>query len=345
MERRLTRCRASRLVALAALPACAAACDRPPPPIGEHHEVAVATPPEIWQALAPQIVAALEPRTFTVRNERIFDVAYIPPGHDAWRGELRRMRKILLIGSAHEPLIAEALTGRDWKRLRLPAVIQLTDVWAQQQLVTVALLPEAAGPGALEPLLPRIGEALLERLKEHARLRMAVTPPNERLAEHLRQVEGFTLAVPSRYDASEPEPGVYVFRHEDEGLTPIIQGIAVDSRPRGTVAWTAQAAGEWRARLAERLNEPGHVTEALPRWHEAEVAGQRTLHVQGVWSLPPGGWPGGGPFMSRLVECGDRVYLLDAWLYAPGDAKYELMVQLDIILDTFRCPAAGPRDV
>src|SRR5690606_30676983 len=108
-------------------------------------------------------------------------------------------------------------------------------------LVTVALLPEAAGPGALEPLLPKIGEALLERLMDHARLRMAVTPPNERLAEHLRQVEGFTLAVPSNYAASRPEPGVYVFRHEEKRLTPVIQGIVVDSRPRGTVAWTAQA--------------------------------------------------------------------------------------------------------
>lgn len=343
MEGQLTRRRASRLVALAALLTCAAACDKPPP-IGEHHELAVATPPEIWQALAPQIVAALEPRTFTVRNERIFDVAYIPPAHDAWRGELRRMRKVLLIGSADEPLIAEALAGRDWKRLRLPAVIQLPDVWAQQQLVTVALLPEGAGPGALEPLLPKIGETLLEQLKEHARLRMAVMPPNERLVEQLRQVEGFTLAVPTTYDASQPEPGVYVFRHEEEGLTPVIQSIAVDSRPRGAVEWTARAAGEWRARLAERLNEPGHITEALPRWHEAEVAGQRTLHVQGVWSLLPDGWPGGGPFMSRLVECGDRVYLLDAWLYAPGEAKYELVIQLHIILDTFRCPA-GPRDV
>jgi hypothetical protein len=31
------------------------------------------------------------------------------------------------------------------------------------------------------------------------------------------------------------------------------------------------------------------------------------------------------------------VYLLDAWLYAPGRPKHEFMIQLSTILDTFRC--------
>jgi hypothetical protein len=31
------------------------------------------------------------------------------------------------------------------------------------------------------------------------------------------------------------------------------------------------------------------------------------------------------------------MYLLDAWLYAPGKQKYEYMIQLQTILDTFRC--------
>jgi len=31
------------------------------------------------------------------------------------------------------------------------------------------------------------------------------------------------------------------------------------------------------------------------------------------------------------------MYLIDAWLYAPGKEKYEYMIQLQTILNTFRC--------
>ena len=33
----------------------------------------------------------------------------------------------------------------------------------------------------------------------------------------------------------------------------------------------------------------------------------------------------------------DRTYLLDAWLYIPGRSKYEYVLQLETILDTFVC--------
>ena len=36
----------------------------------------------------------------------------------------------------------------------------------------------------------------------------------------------------------------------------------------------------------------------------------------------------------------DRMYLLDAWLYAPGKEKYEYMIQLQTILGSFRCGAS-----
>ena len=31
------------------------------------------------------------------------------------------------------------------------------------------------------------------------------------------------------------------------------------------------------------------------------------------------------------------MYLIDAWLYAPGRDKYEYMIQLEEILGSFRC--------
>jgi hypothetical protein len=37
----------------------------------------------------------------------------------------------------------------------------------------------------------------------------------------------------------------------------------------------------------------------------------------------------------------DRLYLLDAWLYAPGKEKYQYMIQLETLLGTFECAGGG----
>lgn len=314
------------------------ACQKPAP-VGTANEIAVVASSEVWDVLEHEIVAALEPRTFTVRDERILHVAYAEPA-DVASTELRRMRRILLIGSLREPLIEEALAGRKVDGLTPPTVLLLPDVWAKNQRVIVALLPEAAEPRVLESLLPRIADTYLRQFEHHIRRGMAVIPRNERFVEQLRQVVGVTLAIPLTYRSERPVPGVFVFRQEEQGFTPVVRTIALDSRARGAVDWTTDAAESWRAELAERSNQPPHVTETLPRRAlQGQLAGQPTIQIRGVWSNPPGEWPSAGPFVARMVECADRVFLIDAWVYAPVDAKYEYVYQLDRILDTFRCPA------
>lgn len=43
--------------------------------------------------------------------------------------------------------------------------------------------------------------------------------------------------------------------------------------------------------------------------------------------------------MTYTVTCDeqDRTYLIDAWLYAPGREKYEYIIQLETIVDSFSC--------
>jgi hypothetical protein len=38
-----------------------------------------------------------------------------------------------------------------------------------------------------------------------------------------------------------------------------------------------------------------------------------------------------------VCEGQNRAYLLDSWLHAPGAATYQYVVELETILDTFRC--------
>jgi hypothetical protein len=310
-----------------------------PPSIGETNDIVVGAASDIWDALEDEIVATLEPRAFTVREERMFDVAYIPLPDTRWR-YFRRLRQILLIGSAKEPLISEALAGRSTKTVTPPVLIQLPDVWAENQLVTVALLPDSAEPQVVEPMLPKIGEVFTRQLEDRIRIRMAITPRNERLAEQLRRVAGFTLALPWAYDYEQVDRDLFIFRHELGWSAPVSRNIMVAAHSRDSVDWTAEGAAPWRAELAERLNQPVHLTEVLPKTLQGRLAGRPTIQIQGIWSTPPDEWPSAGPFISRMVDCSDRVFLIDAWLYAPAKTeKYDYMYELDLILDTFRCAA------
>lgn len=327
---------ARRITAVAAVLVLFSACQNRTP-IGTPNEIAVVTSRGVWDAAGQEIIAALEPRIFTVRDERILHVAYAEPD-DVASSELRRMRRILLIGSAREPLIAEALAGRVAETLTPPTVVLLSDVWAKNQIVTVALLPKTGEPQVLERLLPRIRDIFLRELDEHIQLGMAAIPANERAAERLRRVTGVTLAVPQTYTHEQLNAGVFIFQRQEHGYTPIVRTITLDSRARGAVDWSAEAAREWRAELAERANEPPHVTETDAEPLQGELAGQPTIQIRGIWSNRPGEWPSAGPFKTRMVECAERVFLIDTWLYAPVDDKYEYMYQLDRILDTFRCP-------
>lgn len=329
----------ARIAVAAIVVGLSTGCDKPRS-VGKVHEIVVATSPEVWTPLEQEIVAALEPSTFTVRDEQIFDVAYVAPTDTAWR-RLRHMRQILLIGSAREPLIAEALDRRGADAFAGPVVVQVTDVWAKNQVVTIGLLPELAQPEVLRPLLPKINAIYREHLEDAVRIAMSATPTNERLAAQLRQLDGFTIGLPYAYDEEQPEPDLFVFRHEEPGGTPLNRTIIVNSRPRAGIDWTAEAARTWRAALARRVNTPPQLTETLRTGLQGLIAGQPTIQIQGVWSHPSGEWPSAGPFVARMVECSDRVFLIDASLYAPGDEKFGYMYRLDMILDTFRCPAEG----
>jgi hypothetical protein len=169
---------------------------------------------------------------------------------------------------------------------------------------------------------------------------MFVTRPNTELADSLARNAGFTLTLPQVYRYAQVEPRTFVFRNDQPDPSRLIRNVTVDSRPAGEVGMDAETAAAWRAQLAERLTHPPQVTEALPGSRPVQLGERPALQIQGIWSNPPGEWPSAGPFLTRLVECPDQLYLIDAWLYAPGIPKYEYMYQLNTILDSFRCTRA-----
>lgn len=333
--RRTLRCWRGGALALAALPLLLTGCDKPVA-VGSPTQILVGTSQATWDALEDDITASLEPTTFTVRDERVFDVAHVETTEAGW-GTLRATRQILLIGQPSDPAIAEAMGEVRGDPPAPPSVFQAQNVWAQGQVVTVLLIPEGGDPSSVRPLLPRLGETYLEQFEEYARARMFVTGADEELADSLRKNAGFGLTVPVVYRAENPDPNVYIFRNDQPDPASLIRNITVDSRPRGETPINAQEAAAWRASLAEEYTEPPQVTEASEGFSTVQVSGRPAVQIQGIWSNPPGGWPAAGPFITRIVDCPERTFLIDAWLYAPGVPKYEYMYQLNTILSGFEC--------
>lgn len=315
-----------------------AACDLPTS-VGDNTRVMVAAPDSAWAEIQPAVLAALEPRSFTVRDERIFDVAHVDPSSEDWR-DFRKLRRMLVIGEAADPWIATALDKVEGAVPRAPAILQAQNVWARPQQVTILLLPPGAPPRVAAEQMPEVGALFVQQFEEYSRARMFVSGEQTQLADSLAQIAGFSIRVPTVYRVTEPEVGVFVFRNDQPDPSELIRQVTVARRRASEVPMTPEAALQWRAEVAARTTTPPHVTEAMhgsPR--QLRIAERPALQVQSTWSNPPGEWPAAGPVITRLVQCPEYTYLVDGWVYAPGRAKYEFMVQIETLLNSFRCAA------
>lgn len=325
-----------RIVPLLSSLVLLAACDLPSS-VGDHTRIVAAIPESQRAALEPAIAESLEPRSFTVRNERIFDVAHVDPADADWV-DFRKVRQVLVVGEAADPWVSPALDRVDGAIPRAPAVLQAQNVWARPQVVTILLLPPGSQPSVAAERMPEVGRLYVSQLEEYARSRMYVSGEQTELADSLSRIAGFSLRVPRVYRTNEPEVGVFVFRNDLPDPSQLIRQVTVARRPSGEVEMTPAAALQWRSEVASRTTTPPQLTDSLQSGVADLTVGDRpAVQAQATWSNPPGDWPAAGPVLTRMVDCGQHTFLVDAWLYAPGRAKYEYMVQLQTILDSFRC--------
>jgi len=329
-----------RVLCALALPALVTmtACDQQGA-YGDANSIVAAAQPALWAQVEDSVYAALEPTIWTVRNEKTFTVTYQDPGHERWP-DLRRFTQMLLIGPASEPWIGQALEAADREDATAPAVIQAFDVWARGQLVTVLLTPEA---GQAEAALGRLGELreLYDRqYRDWAVNRMFVSGRDSALADTISELAGFELMLPTVYYWAR-EDSVFLFRNDNPSPAELIRQVMVtwmSPIPQGMEGEDLLA---WRADIAAAYYQYPQVTElSNAQAGPIDHRGLDGYRIQAVWQNPPdASWPAGGPFILTAIVCPaqDRLYLLDSWLYAPGREKYEYMIQLETIADSFRC--------
>lgn len=329
-----------RAAALAAVLLPLAACDERRA-FGDADSIIVGARAEVWEEIRDTVVAVLEPRITTVRRERTFTLTHQDPTGEPW-GRLRLFRQELIVGSEEDPWVAEALAEREGSEpLSPPQILQVHDVWARQQLVTILLLTPGGGADEVISLLEPLHELMDRQYREYAVNRMFVSGRNSALADSLDRALSFSLVLPEVYRTASRD-SVHIFRNDNPDPSELIRQV--------TVTWRSPIPGEiprtdsllaWRRRVSETYYSYPQVNDtSILHVRDTTFRGRPGREIQAVWSNPPeDDFPAGGPFILRAILCqpDDRLYLVDAWLYAPNREKYQYMIQLETILDSFRC--------
>jgi len=329
-----------RLFALAALFVSLAGCDLPRAH-GDANAIIVAADPELWDQVSEVFLAEMEPTIQVVTNERPFRISHHDPVDASGWGPLRRFRQVLVIGDAAYPQVAEVLAKLRPEQIPSPpAFLQVDNVWARGQRVSVFLLGSGDPVAQVAGLAPEVQRVLDEQYRQYALTRMYVSGVNQPLIDSLRTNVGFTLDLPAVYRYIVRD-SVFRFRNDNPSPAELIREVGVTWISPIPEEDPDQAALEsWRvAFAAEYYNDAQDLFTELTSFRPVTVQGASGVEFQSAWVSPPDAWPAGGPFILRAIRCPsqNRLYLIDAWLYAPNREKYEYMIQLQTILDSFRC--------
>jgi len=309
---------------------------------GDPQAVIVVAPEDWWPEMEDSVYAALSPTVWTVREDYTFRVVYREPDDtNSWW----RFRELVLIGSREDPWLAEALAKVDPSvEVTAPGVYEATDVWARGQILTIILVDP--NQPVTEQVFARIGQvhdAIMARFLRGAENRMFLSGRDSALVDTLQAMAGFSLLLPEVYDWGSQD-SVYIFRNDNPDPSELIRHFTVAWRTPIPETLGTDSLLAWRHAVSEVYWPYPQVTDPESVRPGSLPPGFQGTELRGAWSNPPGSmWPAAGAFILRTVACPhqDRLYLLDAWLYAPGKDKWEYMLQLETILDSFRCGRQG----
>ncbi len=314
------------------------ACNEVPLSYGDANSIIAVMPLQQWELSSSEVYEALEQRITTVREEKAFTVTYQEPGVVFW-DRLRRFRQMLVVGSRSDAWVQEAL-DRARDPITENGMYQVYDVWSSGQTITLILLDEGWGPSDLSPYLPQVEEMLRGQYRGYAQNRMYFSGADSALADTLSLQAGFSMLLPNVY-RWKTRDSVYIFRNDNPDPAELIRQVAVTWLTPAVGELDQEAVLEWRSRVAAaHYTEPQMVVLDRSSERSFDFGGHAAYELQAQWRNPPErDWPAGGPLFTRVISCDnqDRTYLLDAWLYAPGKEKYEYMIQLETLLDTFTC--------
>lgn len=332
---------AALLVMVAVL---ASACGKPSAFGNANSLIVVSASDSLWQEVRDTTYTALEPRIFTVRPEKKFYVQHVDTASTDDFSKLRTFTQVLVFGTADNRFVRRILDDAGTEGDTTPAIVQARDVWAKGQLATAVVLDPERQAGSWRDVLPSLIRRIEGQYLEFVRNRMYVSGVDTAAMDSLGDRFGFGVRFPQVYDVTVLEDGAgpVVIRNDNPSPADLIRSVLVDWRSPPLDTLTPRRAYRWRAGVDSLYyNVPQGIDTVRNRTRRVEVDGRPGVEATGAWRDEGTDFPAGGPFIARLVNCPERTYFFDAWLYAPGRDKYQYMVQLREILDSFSC-TPGP---
>ena len=311
-----------------------AACGKPSP-FGEPNSLIVVAPDSLWALVDEATYEALEQTFVTTRPEKKFVVTQVDPASPDFE-KLRMWWQVIVFGTPDDPLVERVAQAADIEgRPGAPSVIQAENLWARGQVVTAVVLEPGRETESWLAQLPELYGLIDEGFRRYVRDRMFVTGPDTVIADSLQRTYGFSLTVPVVYLLTEGHDQI-ILRNDNPDPSELIRSVLVAWRP-AVDSLTPELAYEWRAAVdSVDYNVPQSIDLSVGQVRRFSQDGHEALEVTGTWE-DESDFPAGGPFISWLVQCGERTYFIDAWLYAPRRSKYMYVLQMREILDSFRC--------
>jgi hypothetical protein len=304
---------------------------------GAPDDVVVAAHPDLWSSIKTGVTAKLEPSRIA-RGKKDFHVRYQDPTDDAAWAEQRKARQLLVIGTPADPWVADALDHLE-ARAEPPAIAEVDDVWAAPQQVTILALPEGDARAAVAEKLDSLRARLEERYRTWVIGEMFAPGTNQALSDSLLEQAGFTVLVPVGFESARRDD-VFTFRKQDDS-TGVTRQVTVTWKSPVPAGLQGPGLLDWRAQIEAATGTPQSVSlnavDATQTTHRGNVAYQ----LLGSWQ-GSGKNAGKGPFILRAIFCPtqDRVYLVDGWLASPEAEQHRHLVELESILNSFRCGSA-----
>ena len=146
--------------------------------------------------------------------------------------------------------MADALALTDREGFNPPEMLQVGNVWARGQNVTILLLPSEGADGA-EELMEPLHELLDDQYRQWVHSQQFQSGPDSVLADTLWNEVGFSMLLPEVYQRRTVD-SVYIFRNDNPNPTELIRQIAVTWRTPIPEDVGQEEALAWRTALTNQ---------------------------------------------------------------------------------------------
>lgn len=280
------------------------------------------------------LIEGLEQEIVIIRPELAFNVEVSnPDGFDI----RRNWRNLVFLGSMEKKSwISERIDGllsEDQKREFYEGernVFLIRDKWAVGQLVAVLVTVDS------ESLLQAVNDntKILYDAFEHAAVentkRILIKKDVQRdTARYLKREYGWSILVPAQFEVTEDaENRIILFRAVEPARMILVHWIEdYDGK------LTSDACLVLRGKLAWTVYDQDEIEPDMTETSETSFLGREAIKIVGVWENEK--HMNGGPFRTFCFMEGDRLYLVDVLVYAPGVDKMPYLRELEAIAHTF----------